>query len=207
MRKLIYLPIIILPLLTVWLLYSNFSKNNKDQNAEAAVSYDGSTNIDTEAQDTIAAKEKLLHPQADPSQKDGMYLQIPKISVDWHVLNGDNPDQKLYQGFWQYSNTPNPDQGGNTIILGHRWVYRYPDPRTLYALDKLQIGDPIYVIYNKSKYKYEMTESFVTEPTDQKQLESFSEPMLTLITSTPIEETKVLSKQRLVVRAKMVPNN
>lgn len=186
---------------------SYFKKDSDSKTLQNSVTYEGGTNFNAEAAQKIEEKEKLLNPKENSKEQDGMFLKIPKIGVNWRVLYGGDPDKMLLQGFWQWPNTSDPSGGGNLIILGHRWVYRAPDPRTLYSLDKLKPGDPIFVVHKKKTYKYEMTESFVTEPTDSRQTEAFNDPMLTLVTSHPIETDKIISKQRLVVRAKMVPNN
>lgn len=210
MRKKLLLVLAILTIIGISLLVFKdkfFSDKKEDEEAlKSSVTYEGTTNFNNEAAKIIEGKEKLLNPPPNPAEKAGMFLKIPKIGVDWHVLDGSDADKLLLQGFWHYPNTPTPNNSGNTIILGHRWVYKAPDKRTLYSLDKLKAGDPIFVIYDKKTYKYEMTESFITDAKDPRQTEAFNDPMLTLITSHPIEEAKIISKQRLVVRAKMVPN-
>lgn len=148
---------------------------------------------------------KGLNPKVDKSLTQNFQLVIPKIGVNWNILDGtDNPDALLLKGFWHYPNTSYPDERSNTAVLGHRWVYKKGDQRSLYSLDKLVEGDLITVHYKQKKFSYKMKKSYVTDPKDLSMMEGTLVPTLTLITSHPIEEHKIISKARLVVVAELV---
>lgn len=148
---------------------------------------------------------KGLNPKVDKSLTQNFQLVIPKIGVNWNILDGtDNPDALLLKGFWHYPSTSYPDERSNTAVLGHRWVYKKGDPRSLYSLDKLVEGDLITVNYKQKKFNYKMKKSYVTDAKDLSMMEGTLIPTLTLITSHPIEEHKIISKARLVVVAELV---
>lgn len=147
---------------------------------------------------------KGLSPKTDKKLPQGFQLVINKIGINWQVLDGESPDSLLLKGFWHYPHTSTPDQGSNTVILGHRWVYKSGDPRTMYSLDKLKEGDLIDVYFNQKKFTYKTKKSYITKPSDLTMMQGSLTPILTLLTSHPIEENKILSKERLVVVSELV---
>ena len=185
--------------------------DNLESNAPADIPFDIPTevtqeekNLDEEAKKDFSA---ALNPKTDPKLPKGFQLVIPKIGVDWHVLEGTtNPDAILLKGFWKYPNTAYPSERSNTVILGHRWVYKKGDPKTLYSLDKLSKGDEIMVYYQQKKYVYKMTRSYVTGKDDLDMMDGTLTPTLTIVTSHPIEESKIISQQRLVVIGELASN-
>lgn len=68
-------------------------------------------------------------------------------------------------------------------------------------LDKLQLGDTIYVHYNGTRYTYTVTKKEVVKPTNVNALLGMdSKPYLTLITCTPLGT----ATNRLLVKAEQV---
>lgn len=123
-------------------------------------------------------------------------LVIPQIGVDGSVVEGTSIDV-LKSGFWHRPNTSTPAKGGNTVIIGHRFLYK-TGPKTFYGLDRLNEGDEFALFWEGKEYIYRVFEKKVIEPTEMSIEANTDEPMLTLYTCTPLWT----AKQRLVVRAK-----
>lgn len=125
-------------------------------------------------------------------------LVIPRIFVDQPVLEGPN----IYtanKGIWRLPSSSTPDQGGNTVLIGHRFLYSH-NQAVFYNLDKMQVGDKLAVFWNEQKYVYQVSEVKTVSP-EQTDIEAPTEDArLTLYTCTPLWT----SKDRLVVVAKQI---
>lgn len=122
-------------------------------------------------------------------------LVIPKIGVDVAIVEGKNENAALLKGAWHIPETSSPDQGGNTVISGHRFRYRPPNNTTFYLLNKLEIGDPFIIYWQGLEYDYQVSETKVVAPNALEILNNTAEPQVTLFTCTPLFTTK----QRLVI--------
>ena len=127
------------------------------------------------------------------------WIIIPKMGVDTEILEGD-VNTMLWKGVVRMSVGSTPDKGGNTIITAHRYLYRPPNPKTFFLLDKLTTGDIITIYWHNKKYQYKVRESKVVEPDEISILHNTPHPQLTLFSCTPL----FTSKQRLVVIADLV---
>lgn len=128
---------------------------------------------------------------------EGKRLVIPAIQLDEEIIIGDSPSL-VHAGAWKRPNTSTPDQGGNTVITGHRFTY--DTPATFYHLDKLEVGDKLGVWWDGQEYVYEIFNVLTVEPSAI-EIEGFSDiPMLTLYTCTPVWT----ATNRLVVQAVLV---
>lgn len=126
---------------------------------------------------------------------------VPQIFVDQPILEGPN----IYtanKGIWHLPTSSTPDKGGNTVLIGHRFLYS-SNPAVFYNLDKVSPGDTIGVIWNKQKYQYKVSEVKVVTPQQTEIEEPTQDSRLTLYTCTPLWT----SKNRLVVIAKEVGKN
>lgn len=141
-------------------------------------------------------------PKISNKVPDENRVVIPKINVDMKIIEGTNEKVALNQGAWHMPNTSTPDKGGNTVITGHRFKYKPPSKETFYLLDKLQVGDEIIVYWDKKEYDYKIKETKVVEKTAVEVLYNTSDPVITLITCTPLFTTK----QRLVVIGGLIEN-
>lgn len=144
---------------------------------------------------TIAAAVPSLKqttPEALPSEN---RLVIPEIGVNAPILESESP-AILDQGIWRRPNTSTPDVGGNTVLVGHRFMYT-SGPTTFYLLPKLQVGDSITVYWNHAKYSYLVKSIEVVQPTAIEVEAPSTEPLLTLYTCTPLWNPT----QRFVIRA------
>ncbi len=122
-------------------------------------------------------------------------LVIPKIGVNLPIHEGTNEAAALNGGAWHIPGSSSPDQGGNTVLSGHRFQYRPPSNLTLYLLNELKKGD-IMIIYWKGKeydFRVSTTQILPKERTDVAQ--PTLDTRLTVTTCHPLFSTK----ERLVV--------
>ena len=130
---------------------------------------------------------------------DGNRLVIPSIGVHIAIVEGKD-ESVLYRGAWKRPNTSTPDQGGNTVITGHRFHYIPPNNRTFYNLNKLENDSKVFVFWNEKEYVYQVYESFIVKP-EQTEIEGpMDENILTLYTCHPLWT----ADRRLVVRAELL---
>lgn len=137
-------------------------------------------------------------------------LLIPKLNIDVPVafnINANDVMAAMNHGVAQFS-IPGanalPGQIGNLVISGHSAgdIYSSNPYKFIFSgLERLEIGDLIYVNYESVRYTYQMTGSNVVEPTDVNALiYATDKPMLTLITCTPLGT----SRYRLLISAEQI---
>lgn len=151
----------------------------------------------------VMAAEK---PSADDTE-----IQIPKINVDAPVQYEPSSAEwkiqiALRDGPDHYGATALPGQAGNAVIIGHSSEVPWAPGKYKFVftmLDKLSVGDRIYVNYKGTRYIYRVSGSKVIQPTDMSVLAPTKTPQLTLITCTPVGT----SKNRLVVTAQQIYPN
>lgn len=125
-------------------------------------------------------------------------LVIPALGLQETIYDG-NDATTLNKGAWHRPRSSSPDEGGNTVIAGHRFVYAQT-AAVFYSLDKVKIGDHIVVYWQKKKYIYAVATIKIVPPTAIEVEADTTEPMITLYTCTPLWT----AKSRLVVQAKLV---
>ncbi len=125
-------------------------------------------------------------------------LIIESAGIDMPLFLS-NSEKALSKGGWMYSGNSTPDAGGNTVIFGHRWLYKPPMKNTFFNLDKVAVGDKFTISWNGKTYNYEISEVKIVKPTEISVLNPTASPRVTLITCTPLFSTK----QRLVVVAEL----
>jgi len=133
-------------------------------------------------------------------------LAIPKIALDapisWNV-DDSNLNQKLLEGVAHYKGTALPGELGNVFITGHSSYYSWvrSSYKDVFALlDKLNVGDKIYIRYNQKTFTYQVASSKVVSPDKLEVLESTGNYTLTLMTCVPIGT----NLNRLIVVASQV---
>ncbi len=101
---------------------------------------------------------------------DANRLIIPKLSVSEEILSGNA--SVLDKGIWhRFPERGNPQTEGNTILAGRRYVFSW-NPQTVvsqsrfYNLDKLEVGDPVYVNWEGKQYNYTVDEKKTVNPGD-----------------------------------------
>lgn len=126
-------------------------------------------------------------------------LVIEKAGVDMPLFVSDN-EKILLKGGWVFAGASRPDKGSNTVIFGHRWLYKPPVKNTFYNLDKVAAGDRFSIQWQNKTYNYEVSEVKVVNPSDVWIMNHTGTPQVTLVTCTPLFSTK----QRLVVVGKLI---
>jgi len=131
-------------------------------------------------------------------------LIIPKISVNSQIFEGDI--SALKKGTWhRYTTYGNPEKGGNFILAAHRYIFSI-DPRrvikesVLYNIDKLAVGDEIFIHWNGRRYRYKIHEKFLVKPNATEIESQSNEAFLTLYSCTK----KGSVDGREVIRARLV---
>ena len=126
----------------------------------------------------------------------GDRLIIPSMLLDTQIFEG-KYQSTLSKGLWRLPTSGNPSQGGNTVIIGHRFTYTNPEG-VFYNLNLVKTGDEIGIIWSGKKYLYYVTDVEIVSPNDVAVQLQTTKPQLTLYTCTPLW----WPKNRLVVIAK-----
>lgn len=124
-------------------------------------------------------------------------LVLPGIQIDDPIVVGDDP-ANVHRGIWHRPRTSTPDQGGNTVLVGHR--FSYDSPAVFYHLDKIAVGDTFAVWWEGKEYVYEVFQTRIVEATAIEIEANTDEPIMTLYTCTPVWT----AEDRLVIRANLV---
>ena len=125
------------------------------------------------------------------------HLLLPTLQLDEPVYSGSRSDT-IRKGIWHRPNASSPDEGGNTVLVGHRFSYNAP--AVFYSLDKLREGDDVFLIYEKKIYRYVVDGSKIVTPLAIEVEAPSEEAKLTLYTCTPLWT----AKDRLVYTARFV---
>ena len=125
-------------------------------------------------------------------------LQIDSASV-MATIHDSSSNNALNKGVWRLPYTSTPDQGGNTVLAAHRYLWS-SGPNSFFNLDKVVIGETIKVSWRDKAYKYKVVDIKVVDPKSLNIEANTLAPTLTVYTCTPTFS----SKQRLVVKAELV---
>lgn len=121
---------------------------------------------------------------------------IPSMLLDQPIVEGRTAQALKKGGLWHRPQTSTPDQGGNTVLVGHRFTYTNPRG-SLYHLDKVKVGDSVGMTWNSKSYIYTVREVKIV-PAAAIEIEAPTQkPQLTIYTCTPLW----LPRDRLVVIA------
>jgi sortase A len=127
-------------------------------------------------------------PEGDPVAK----LEIPRIGVDWIVVEGvDVPD--LRKGPGHYPGTALPGVRGNVAIAGHRTTYGAP----FQDVNELEPGDEIILTSVTGRYVYRVTGTQIVSPSETSVLAPSEEAILTLTSCHP----EYSARERIIVSA------
>lgn len=127
-------------------------------------------------------------------------LIITKIGVNAPIVESNSEKYGLARGAWRLPDSGTPNQGGNTVITGHRFKYLPPNNVTFYLFDKLSAGDIISVLWNEEYFYYRIKETKIVPDTEVSILAQTDENTLTLFTCDPIWSTK----NRLVIVSELI---
>lgn len=122
-------------------------------------------------------------------------IVIPKINANTKVVKNIDPynpavyQKALTQGVAHAFGSATPDLNGNTFIFAHsagNWYQANQYNAVFYLLNKLIVGDQIFIYYQNQKYTYLVKEVKFVAPTDVKLMNSsLSQHQLTLMTCWP----------------------
>jgi sortase A len=133
-------------------------------------------------------------PLPTPAPNQAVRIQIPALSVDAPVVQGDGWEQ-LKKGVGQYIASANPGEDGNVVLSAHNDVYgeifRY--------LDRLAPGDQVIVYTQSRQFVYIVDRTILVEPTAVEVMASTGSPTVTLISCYPY----LVNDQRIVVFARL----
>jgi sortase A len=161
---------------------------------------------------SIDPQNIVLDPSTDIAVSADPRLIIPKINVDVPVLYNvasdyDSQMDAMAKGVAHFAipgASSVPGQIGNTVLSGHSSsdLLDNGDFKFIFVqLDKMSVGDTIYVNYMGKRYTYTVTKKEVVEPNEvNKLIYPTKKPILTLITCTPIGT----ALHRLLVTAEQI---
>ncbi len=187
-----------LPNLTYWWQRRGSNNAEKALTQRLIKPVKSANNTSSSAQNTPNTPVPAEVFQADASH-DG--LIIPKMLLDTPLIEGpqSNSFKLLNKGAWRLPFASSPDNGGNTVIAGHR--FSYTGPRGIfYFLNKLAPGDDIGLWYKGALYRYKVESTKTHAATDTYVQEPTTDARLTLYTCTPLWNPT----DRLVVVAKPI---
>ena len=131
-------------------------------------------------------------PLPTPGPQQAIRLQIPAISRDEPIVQGDSWEQ-LKKGVGQHIGSANPGENGNIVLSAHNDIYgeifRY--------LDKLKNGDQIIIHSNQRSYTYVVVGTEIVEPTRVDVMTPTNDATATLISCYPY----LVDNKRIVVHA------
>jgi len=145
--------------------------------------------IGYQAKKVIPQKSKVVPVNTDFS------IQIPKIGVNANVVKNVDPynsaiyQKALTQGVAHAKGSGLPGFFGNTFIFAHSansWYQANQYNAIFYLTNKLEIDDEIIINYEKSEYKYKVTEKKIVKSTEINYLSNnLNTNTLTLMTCWP----------------------
>lgn len=159
---------------------------------------------------SVSTSLNAIDPTATGTISPEPRLIIPKLNIDAPVAFGINYNDvaaAMEQGIAQFlipGANAMPGQVGNLVLSGHSSgdIYSSNIYKFIFSgLERLSVGDLIYINYESVRYTYQMTGSQVVEPTDVNALiYPTDRPILTLITCTPLGT----SRYRLLITAEQI---
>jgi sortase A len=133
-------------------------------------------------------------PIPTPGPEQAIRLQIPGISVDAPVVQGDGWEQ-LKKGIGQHAGTADPGQNGNVVLSAHNDIFG----EIFRNLDQLKPGDPVVLYTNQRAYTYVVEQTQIVAPTNVDVMAATGQPVVTLVSCYPY----LVDTQRIVVTARL----
>lgn len=131
-------------------------------------------------------------PIPTPGLQQAVRIQIPSLSVDAPIVQGDGWEQ-LKKGVAQHIGTPDPGANGNIVLSAHNDIYG----EIFRHLDRLKPGDIVTLSTNQRHYTYVVTGTQIVEPTRVEVMNPTPNAVVTLISCYPY----LIDNQRIVVSA------
>ena len=128
---------------------------------------------------------------------EGNQLVIPGIAIDEPIVVGDDPSN-IHRGAWHRPRTSTPNEGGNTVIVGHR--FSYSSPAIFYHLDRVKEGDTFAIWWEGKEYVYRVFQTSVVDATAIEIEDNTEDPIATIYTCTPVWT----ATNRLLIRGELL---
>lgn len=133
-------------------------------------------------------------------------LVIPKIGIEapiiWNVDEA-SLNERLLEGVVHSQGTALPGQVGNIFITGHSSYYSWirSDYKDVFVLlDKLEVGDQIFISYSSTVFNYEVTNKKIVSPSETSVMDQGNDYNLTLMTCVPVGT----NLNRLIIRTHQI---
>lgn len=123
------------------------------QNTAVAATNDESTTDNLITDELLDELNKNTNDNVSTNKK-AVRLKVTSVGIDGPIVYGEDPNEMLKQGFWNYTAGANPGDEGSAIIFGHRIHHVPPATDTFYNLDKVKVGDMIEVEYEDGTRDY-----------------------------------------------------
>ena len=133
-------------------------------------------------------------PIPTPGPEQAIRIQIPAISVDAPIVQGDGWEQ-LKKGVGQHPSSINPGERGNLVLSAHNDIFG----EIFRDLDRLNPGDLVIVFTNQRSYTYIVVDTKIVEPTAIEIMKQTSQATTTLISCYPY----LKDNKRIVVIARL----
>jgi sortase A len=133
-------------------------------------------------------------PIPTPGPEQAIRIQIPTISVDAPVVQGDGW-QQLKKGVGQHISSVDPGESGNIVLSAHNDIFG----EIFRDLNQLEPGDQVVLFTNQRAYTYIVTGNQIVEPTHVEVMASTTQPTVTLISCYPY----LVDDQRIVITARL----
>ena len=133
-----------------------------------------------------------------PSQSAGHLLgriHVPSIGLSHSILAGVSLDV-LDEGVGHWAGTSWAGEAGNVVLAGHRTTYSAP----FADLDRLTAGDLVFVSDPAGTAIYEISGTFIVDPTDVWITYETGQPIVTLFACHP----KGSARYRIVARGGLI---
>jgi sortase A len=135
-------------------------------------------------------------PMPTPGPEQAIRIQIPAISVDAPVVEGDDWEA-LKQGAGHHVGSANPGESDNCVISAHNDIFG----EIFRNLPDLDLGDEVFVYTASQVYRYVVTQKRVIEPAEVSVMYPASSPVLTLLSCYPYG----IDTHRIVVIGELQP--
>jgi LPXTG-site transpeptidase (sortase) family protein len=157
------------------------------------------------AADDRMRKERLQGKEWKSAEHFGWknWLIFPNAVVDAPILEGVD-ENKLAEGVCHISESAEPGQGGNCIIIGHNlgdFFERSGPQGPFNMLEASEKGQLIYIFYKGKKYIYKVKEKTYKDVNDPKLYDFSPGERLTLITCAGTLDPGVSTNTRVVITA------
>ena len=133
-------------------------------------------------------------PVPTPGPEQAVRLQLPAISIDAPIVQGDGWEQ-LKKGVGQHLGSANPGEWSNLVLSAHNDIFG----EIFRDLDRLVPGDLVIVFTNQRSYTYIVVDTKIVQPTAVEVMAPTTQPTVTLISCYPY----LKDNMRIVVIARL----